>query len=172
MHAPVTSWLSLGGNQGDSRALLSRAVNHIKQLPNTQIHAVSALYETPPWGDESQANFYNALVKVATALAPEALLTALQEIEDSLGRVRDPARPWGPRTIDIDILLFGEVMMDLPRLTLPHPRLTERAFVLMPLVAMEPMVEIPGHGPAAELLAELSPVEIRLVASPGWEGRP
>lgn len=169
MRAPVNSWLSLGGNLGDRRALLSRALDHIKKLPTTRLSAVSALYETPPWGDESQAKFYNALVRIDTALAPEDLLTALQEIEQLLGRVRDPARPWGPRTIDIDILMFGDVVMDLPRLTLPHPRLTERAFVLIPMVAMEPGVMIPGQGSAQDFLAKLPPLAINLVAPQGWE---
>lgn len=171
MLTPVTSWLSLGGNQGDSRTVLASAVDCIRQLPATRLRAVSPLYETPPWGDESQANFLNAVVRVETTLAPGDLLLALQEIEQSLGRVRDPERRWGPRMIDIDILMFDELVVDLPGLTLPHPRIAERAFVLTPMVAMDPAVWIPDHGLARDLLAELPPVDIRRVAAPGWEGQ-
>lgn len=169
MSSPVTAWLSLGGNQGDSRSILARAVQRIAQLPDTRPGAVSALYETPPWGDEDQPPFHNAVASCETALGPEALLGGLQEIERDLGRVRDPERPWGPRAIDIDILLFGDITMHSASLSIPHPRLAERAFVLLPLVNMEPEIVIPGAGFAADLLAGISSADIRKIAEPGWE---
>lgn len=169
MGGPVTAWLSLGGNQGDSRSIFARALRRIAQLPDTQPGAVSALYETPPWGDEDQSSFHNAVASCATGLDPEALLQGLQEIERDLGRVRDPERPWGPRAIDIDILLFGDITMDSATLTIPHPRLTERAFVLLPLVNTEPAIVIPGAGFARDLLARLSSAGISQIAAPGWE---
>lgn len=165
----VSAWLSLGGNQGDSRHVFTRAIDAIRQLPKTRLDAVSPLYETPPWGDEAQPPFHNAVLKVRTALEPEAFLRKLQEIELDLGRLRDPARQWGPRIIDIDILLFGDVCMDTRELTLPHPRLSERAFVLLPLVELEPELPVPGLGLARRLLAGLSAEGIRRVADPGWE---
>ncbi len=169
MPSPVTAWLSLGGNQGDSRNILARAVQRIAQLPGTRLGAVSGLYETPPWGDEDQSPFYNAVASCDTELGPEALLAGIQEIELDLGRVRDPQRPWGPRAIDIDILLFGDITMDSALLSIPHPRLVERAFVLLPLMNMEPEIIIPGAGSAGDLLAGISSEGIRKIAEPGWE---
>lgn len=166
---PVVAWLSLGSNVGDSCGILARAVKSIRQLPATELCAVSALYETPPWGDPDQAPFHNAVLSVRTGLDPEALLDAIQKIESNLGRVRDPARRWGPRTIDIDILIYGEVIMESPALTIPHARLGERAFVLLPLLQTQPDLEIPGLGAAAVLLKSLSCDGIAQIAATGWE---
>lgn len=165
----LTAWLSLGGNQGDSRQIFVRAIAAIRQLPKTRLLAVSALYETPPWGDTAQPPFHNAVLKVDTVLDPLVFLHKLQEIETCLGRVRDPARPWGPRPVDMDILVFGGLRMDTAELTLPHPRLAERAFVLLPLVQLEPEILIPGQGVARHLLDKLSCADIVRIADSGWE---
>jgi 2-amino-4-hydroxy-6-hydroxymethyldihydropteridine diphosphokinase len=125
--------LAFGGNLGDVRATLDQAIALLCAGPELRLRARSSDYQTPPWGDEDQPPFINLCIAVETTLAPEALLGRMQEIERRLGRDRADARRWGPRTVDIDLLAFDDVALDGPTLTLPHPRLFERAFVLVPL---------------------------------------
>jgi len=127
-----TAYLSLGSNIGDRIAFLSRAVEMINMSFFTDVEAVSPVYETEPWGYADQNSFLNLCLKVCTTLAPAELLDSLQAIENRLGRVRGHVR-YGPRTIDIDMLLYDDVALSGERLTLPHPRMFERAFVLVPL---------------------------------------
>ena len=157
--------LGLGGNIGDRRVNLARAVKRLADWPGVTLSAVSALYETPPWGVTEQPAFLNAAVRVETLLPPQGLLSAVLGIERALGR--DRRERWGPRNIDIDILVFGDVELDEPGLHLPHPHLHERAFALAPLLDVMPDAEIAGR-PAAEWLAACSETGIRRIAGPDW----
>lgn len=125
------AYIALGSNLGDREELLRQAVEHLEQQSGVQIVKVSGIYETDPVGYTDQPAFLNMAVSVKTSLSPNELLHALFDVEQLLGRVRDIR--WGPRTIDLDLLLYGDVTMDDDELTLPHPRMMERAFVLVPL---------------------------------------
>jgi 2-amino-4-hydroxy-6-hydroxymethyldihydropteridine diphosphokinase len=127
------AYLAFGGNVGDSRAALDRAVTMLAETPGVTLAARSSDYRTPPWGVTDQAPFINLCVAIDTTLPPLNLLARVQEIERALGRDRTNERRWGPRTVDIDIIAYGDLSLEAPGLVLPHPRLFERAFVLMPL---------------------------------------
>jgi 2-amino-4-hydroxy-6-hydroxymethyldihydropteridine diphosphokinase len=158
--------LGIGGNLGDRRAYLAGAVARLAAHPDILVMAVSPLYETPPWGKTDQPAFLNAAILVATQLTPRALLDAILAVEAGLGRRRNER--WGPRVIDIDILLYGGRRVDEPGLRIPHPRLAERAFALRPLIDLLPDAEIFGR-PAREWLAGLDAAGMTAVAAPGWE---
>jgi 2-amino-4-hydroxy-6-hydroxymethyldihydropteridine diphosphokinase len=136
--------LALGGNVGDARATLQKAVDLLCDGRDVRLLARSSDYLTPPWGDEDQAPFINLCIAVQTRLTPQALLARAQEVESALGRVRQKDRHWGPRTTDLDILAYDDVTVAEPDLTLPHPRLFERAFVLVPLAEIRPDSVIAG----------------------------
>lgn len=136
-------FLSLGSNIGDRENYLSEAVSKISHVGRTMVKKVSDIYETEPVGYTEQGKFLNIAVYVETSLEPEALLKELQNIENQLKRVREIT--WGPRTIDIDILLYNELKVDDPDLIIPHPRMFERAFVLVPLKDIYPSGEIFGR---------------------------
>jgi 2-amino-4-hydroxy-6-hydroxymethyldihydropteridine diphosphokinase len=142
------AYLSLGSNLGDKRAMIARAVERLGAA-GVAVIARSSDYRTPPWGDEDQDWFVNACVKVRTDLAPHDLLALCLGIERDLGRVR--TRKWGPRTIDIDLLIYDDVQMASGDLVLPHPRIAERAFVLQPLAEIAPDLEVAGRRIAAML---------------------
>lgn len=125
--------IALGGNVGDARATLRKAIDLLCDGHDVRLLARSHDYSTPPWGDENQAPFINLCIAVNTQLTPQTLLARAQEVERALGRQRTKDRRWGPRTADLDILAYDDVMLDEPNLTLPHPRLLQRAFVLVPL---------------------------------------
>jgi len=125
--------LALGGNVGDVRATFDRAVQMLCADEAVRLLARSSDYRTPPWGVTDQPPFINAVIAVATSLGPRNLFTRTVAIERALGRERDKERRWGPRTIDIDVLAYDDIVMHDPDLILPHPRLFERGFVLMPL---------------------------------------
>jgi len=146
------AFVALGGNLGDTRGYLRQALDALAQLPQSRLLAVSRFYRTPPWGVREQPAFLNAAAELETDLAPHALLEALLEIERAAGRVREGER-WGPRTLDLDLLHVDGVVMHDARLTLPHPRIAERAFVLLPLAELAPGLELPGQGRVAALLA-------------------
>ncbi len=130
--------IALGGNVGDARATLGKAIDLICEGSDVRLLARSADYRTPPWGDENQAPFINLCIAVETRLTPQALLARAQQVERSLGRVRAKDRRWGPRTADLDILAYDDVVLDEPSLKLPHPGLFDRAFVLVPLAEIAP----------------------------------
>ena len=136
--------LALGGNVGNVRDTLTRAIAMLCDGNDIRLTARSSDYVTPPWGVEDQPPFVNACVAVATTLTPHALLQRAQEVERAFGRDRANERRWGPRTLDIDVLAYDDVALDTPDLTLPHPRLFERAFVLVPLVEIVPECVIAG----------------------------
>lgn len=131
----VTAYVALGANLGDARAAITRTLGDLGQLPETQLVRASSLYRTAPV-ESSGPDYINAVAELRTALSPRDLLSQLQRLEQAAGR----ERPWhnAPRTLDLDILLYGDVQQDDPVLTLPHPRMQERAFVLVPLAEIAP----------------------------------
>jgi 2-amino-4-hydroxy-6-hydroxymethyldihydropteridine diphosphokinase len=143
--------LAVGSNLGDRLGTLQGCVNAIGGLPDTDVLAISPVYQTAPVGGPSQPDYLNAVLAVATGLGPEDLLAALHGIEADFGRVRKER--FGPRTLDIDIISYQGELSDADALTLPHPRAHERAFVLAPWHDIEADAELPGHGPVAALLA-------------------
>lgn len=144
------AYIALGANLGDPAATVNAAFAALDQLPQSRLLAKSALYRTAPVGIAEQPEFVNAAALIETTLAPEALLDALLAIEQAFGRVR--AERNGPRTLDLDILLYDDLTLATPRLTLPHPRLHLRAFVLQPLADLAPDLAIPGRGSLAAWL--------------------
>jgi 2-amino-4-hydroxy-6-hydroxymethyldihydropteridine diphosphokinase len=145
--------LSVGSNLGDRLGTLQGCAQAIGGLPDTDVLAISPVYETAPVGGPAQPDYLNAVLVAATGLFPRDLLTATQRIEADFGRVR--AERFGPRTLDIDMISYAEQVSDDPVLTLPHPRAHERAFVLAPWLDLDPGASLPGHGPVADLLARL-----------------
>lgn len=150
MTVAVTACIGLGANLGDAVGTLRAALAAIGQLPGTALAAASPLYVTAAWGVQAQPDFINAAARVETTLAATALLEALLEIERQFGRDRSREQRWGPRTLDLDLLLYGEAVIDLPGLQVPHPRLHERAFALVPLADVAPDLRIAGHGTVRE----------------------
>lgn len=154
-------FVGLGSNQGESFGLLERAQIALGGLAHTALVRRSSYYRTAPVGDPDQPDFLNAVVELETGLDPLALLGAMQGIENALGRTREPGRRWGPRTIDLDLLLFGRQVVCEQDLNVPHPRMGERAFVLEPLAELAPGLEIPGLGRLAEVRARLDSSGVR-----------
>jgi 2-amino-4-hydroxy-6-hydroxymethyldihydropteridine diphosphokinase len=140
----VEALLALGGNVGPVRETLARAIDMLCDGEAVALKARSSDYATPPWGVEDQPPFVNLCIAVDTTLAPQALLARAQAVEQALGRERTQERRWGPRPIDIDLLAYDDVSLDAGGLTLPHPRLFERAFVLVPLAEIAPDRTISG----------------------------
>jgi 2-amino-4-hydroxy-6-hydroxymethyldihydropteridine diphosphokinase len=144
----VKAYIGLGANLGDREESIRSAA---KLLGASRI---STIRETEPWGYEDQPRFLNAVVELETDLSPRELLDRLLDVERELGRTREGPR-FGPRTIDLDLLVFGDLQLDEPGLTVPHPRLHERLFVLEPLAELAPSLDVPGKGLVSVLLAGL-----------------
>ncbi|MFC3931579.1 2-amino-4-hydroxy-6-hydroxymethyldihydropteridine diphosphokinase [Streptococcus dentapri] len=154
-------YLSLGSNIGDRKGYLEAALAHLAELPQTVLVKSSSIYETPAWGVTEQADFLNLACQLETQLAPEELLIFCQQIEDKLGRIRQ--QHWGPRTLDIDILLYGSLIINTKQLSLPHPYMKERAFVLVPLLELTADLKDPQTNQLyADELARLDCSEIKL----------
>ncbi|MGH8127007.1 MAG: 2-amino-4-hydroxy-6-hydroxymethyldihydropteridine diphosphokinase [Gammaproteobacteria bacterium] len=154
------AWVGLGSNQSEPAQQVRQALTEMEALLDTEVVRHSRLYRTPPWGPvEGQPDYANAVAELETALAPEALLSALRDLEIAHGRVR--RERWGPRTLDLDLLLYDDLTMDTTELTLPHPRLAERAFVLVPLADLAPGLRVPGAGTVAELLVRVDTADVR-----------
>jgi 2-amino-4-hydroxy-6-hydroxymethyldihydropteridine diphosphokinase len=147
--------IALGGNVGDVRTTFQRAIANICGMAQAALVARSSDYATPPWGHEQQARFINACISIETSLDPHALLYSLQRIETKFGRDRSKETRWGPRTLDLDLIAYDDITLQKGELTLPHPRLFERAFVLVPLVEIAPHRLIGGRDVTAAL-SELS----------------
>jgi 2-amino-4-hydroxy-6-hydroxymethyldihydropteridine diphosphokinase len=137
--------VGLGGNLGDVRATLDEAIRRFADGSDVELTRRSSDYRTPPWGVTDQPPFVNCVIAVETALSPQALLTRALDVERTLGRDRSREQRWGPRTIDVDLLAYGDAKLAEPDLTLPHPRLFERAFVLVPLAEIVPDRLIAGR---------------------------
>jgi 2-amino-4-hydroxy-6-hydroxymethyldihydropteridine diphosphokinase len=149
------AYVGLGANLGDREATLHRAVELLGSDDAVDVVAVSRLRETDPIGMVDQPRFLNGAVAVDTSLSPRELLETLLGVEHELGRTRGGVR-WGPRTIDLDLLVYGREVVDEPGLHVPHPRVHERRFALEPLADLDPELEIPGRGQVSELLAHLN----------------
>jgi 2-amino-4-hydroxy-6-hydroxymethyldihydropteridine diphosphokinase len=151
----VRSFVGLGANLGDPAAQIRRALELLGAEDGVKVVAVSTLRETDPVGHEDQPRFLNGVAEVSTTLSARDLLERLLAVERRLGRVRGAGPRFGPRTIDLDLLLFGDEIVDEPGLVVPHPRLHERRFALEPLAELDPALEVPGRGPVQALLAGL-----------------
>ncbi|MFH8465503.1 2-amino-4-hydroxy-6-hydroxymethyldihydropteridine diphosphokinase [Streptomyces sp. NPDC017991] len=153
---PKRAVISLGSNLGNRLETLQGAIDALEDTPGVRVKAVSPVYETEPWGvaADSQPSYFNAVVVLKTTLPPSSLLERAHAVEEAFHRVRDER--WGPRTIDVDIVAYADVVADDPTLTLPHPRAHERAFVLAPWNDVEPEAQLPGRGPVAQLLAAVT----------------
>ncbi|MBN8913773.1 MAG: 2-amino-4-hydroxy-6-hydroxymethyldihydropteridine diphosphokinase [Rhizobiales bacterium] len=149
--------IGLGSNIGDKAANIAQAIALLTEKGDIRLIAESRLYRTAPWGVKDQDWFVNACIAVATDLSPRDLLARCLSVESDMKRVRK--QRWGPRVIDVDVLTYRDAAMDDPDLTLPHPRITERAFVLVPLMDIAPEIEIAGHVPA-HWLARLDANEV------------
>jgi 2-amino-4-hydroxy-6-hydroxymethyldihydropteridine diphosphokinase len=156
MTGPHRVVLSVGSNLGDRLGTLQGCVQAIGRLPETDVLAISPVYETAPVGGPAQSDYLNAVLIAGTGLAPLDLLAGTQRIEADFGRIRvEGAERFGPRTLDIDIISYDDQISSDPVLTLPHPRAHERAFVLVPWHDIDPAASLPGRGPVAALLARL-----------------
>lgn len=148
-----TAYIALGSNLKDPQRQLQQGFAALARLPHTQLVAQSSLYRSAPVGYADQPDFVNAVAAVTTELDPRTLLDALLAIECEHGRVREtPNLPNGPRTLDLDLVLYGEQVIDEPGVTVPHPRMAQRAFVIVPLAEIAPGVLVPGHGCVSDLL--------------------
>jgi 2-amino-4-hydroxy-6-hydroxymethyldihydropteridine diphosphokinase len=150
----VTSYIGLGSNLGDREAFLRRALELLRAEPDIDVTAVSSVRETDPVGLVDQPRFLNAVARIETDLAPRELLDHMLAAERELGRRRDGPR-FGPRTIDLDLLLYGDEEIEEPGLVVPHPRLAERRFVLEPLHELDPSLVVPRRGRVSDLLSAL-----------------
>jgi 2-amino-4-hydroxy-6-hydroxymethyldihydropteridine diphosphokinase len=150
----VRALIGLGGNLGAVRERLEAAIAAVDALPGVTVAARSRFYRTPPWGHTAQPDFVNAAIAVDTTLPALDLLDALLATERAFGRVRDGER-WGPRTLDLDLLAYGDAVIHEDRLTVPHPRIAERAFVLLPLADIASGAVLPGLGRVGDLLAAI-----------------
>lgn len=148
----VAAFVGLGSNLDSPEARVERAIQALACLPQTRLLARSSLYRSAPMGPQDQPDYVNAVVQLNTGLAPEALLDALQALERRQGRVR--TRHWGPRTLDLDILLYGDNVIATQRLKIPHPGIAERSFVLYPLAEIDARLKVPGLGPLRPLLQQ------------------
>jgi 2-amino-4-hydroxy-6-hydroxymethyldihydropteridine diphosphokinase len=159
--AGVRAWIGLGANTGDPIAAVRAAIDALAGLPETAVLRSSRLYRTPAWGPVAQPDYINAVALLDTRLAASSLLDALLGIERAFGRIRDER--WGPRSLDLDLLLYGDCVIDMPGLRVPHPHLHERAFMLVPLLDTGQDVVIPGRGSARKALAALASDGIEVV---------
>jgi len=164
--APRTWYLGLGSNVGDRAGLIREAVRRLEGTPGITVQAVSSIYETDPWGDTDQGPFLNLAVRAGCTLEPQQLLAEAKRIEREVGR--QPRRRWGPREIDIDLLLSGDLRIETPELTVPHPRLMERQFVLVPLAQLGPDLQLPDGSTVSSHVTNDG--SVRLWREQGGEG--
>jgi len=152
-------FIGLGSNSGDKKANLTGAINRIKSINKVEIKKISSFYITKPWGNTNQEDFFNQVIEITTDLSAGELLYKLQEIEIKMGRQRK--EKWGPRIIDLDILMYGDEVIDSPELKIPHPYMKERSFVLVPLQEIDPKIVFPDDG------AKIEEVLIKVIAREG-----
>ncbi len=156
-------FVGLGGNIGEPVAQLERALSALARLPESTLVRTSSFYQSPPWGIDAQPPFVNAVAELATSLSPDQLLASLLAIEQAAGRER--TLRWGPRVLDLDLLLFGDLVIDRPGLRIPHPHLHQRAFVLLPLAEIAPDFFVPGLGSVTELLRAVDCAGVTAIAA-------
>ncbi|MDR2196112.1 MAG: 2-amino-4-hydroxy-6-hydroxymethyldihydropteridine diphosphokinase [Gallionellaceae bacterium] len=161
-------YVGLGSNLADPAAQVLRGMEALNRLPKTQVRARSSLYRSAPVGFADQPDFINAVAGLETMLPPRALLEALLELERESGRTRDFRN--APRTLDMDLLLYGDLVLQEPGLTLPHPCMHQRAFVLQPLLEIAPDCVIPGIGSAAEAMRQCADQRVAAIPSPFGRG--
>ena len=162
-HSSVTAYVGIGGNLGTREQIIQRfesAIAGLNASPDVRVLRVSPVYRSAAWGPIEQDDFLNAALECAVQLPARELLALLLSIELENGRNRDDGLRWGTRTLDLDILLFGDEMLSEPDLHIPHPRLNEREFVLQPLFDLQPDLYVPGIGTVADLLRDLRPVKL------------
>lgn len=157
----IQACIGLGANLGDAADTLRKAVEALDHREGINVREVSRFYRTPAWGREDQPDFINAVALLETSLTPRALLERLLAVETEFGRHRPDGERWGPRTLDLDLLLYGDVVIDEPGLRVPHPHLHERAFALVPLLDVLPEARIPGYGAARDAVSVLEMSNIR-----------
>jgi len=148
----MKAFIGLGSNLGDREAMVRIALDDLARLPGTKVLRASSLYDTEPVGDEEQPHFLNAVAEIDTELTARQLLWNLLLIEKRLGRVR--SHRYGPRTIDLDLLTYGHLVIDEPDLQVPHPEMAKRSFVLVPLLEIDPLATLPGTGESLAALLE------------------
>lgn len=158
----VVAYIGLGSNLDNPVARIASALQSISRIPATTLLRCSSRYRSRPQGPPDQPDYINAVAEIDTLLTAEKLLECLQAIEQQQGRVR--MQRWGPRTLDLDLLLFGNTVLRSDTLTVPHPEMHRRAFVLYPLHEIAPDIEIPGHGRIGQLLREVDPDEVEKLA--------
>jgi 2-amino-4-hydroxy-6-hydroxymethyldihydropteridine diphosphokinase len=159
------AYVGLGSNLGDPQRQLREALRDIGKLPDARLIAVSSFYENPPFGPVVQPDFVNAVAGILARHTASALLGELRRIEAAHGRDRTPGHKWGPRTLDLDLLVFGAETSDTEQLRLPHPGIRDRNFVLLPLAEIAPALLIPGVGVAAALAAQCDGASLRRIAN-------
>ena len=157
MSPKTVALIGLGGNLGDAAVTLRHAFKDLDALAHTRLLRASKLYRSRAWGRTDQPDFINAVAMIETGLGARELLDAMLAIEHHAGRERHADERWGPRTLDLDLLLYGDAVIDEPGLHVPHPHLHERSFALVPLVEIAPDAMIPGIGPARAALAAMEP---------------
>jgi 2-amino-4-hydroxy-6-hydroxymethyldihydropteridine diphosphokinase len=160
----VTAYIGIGSNLNDPVYQVRAALEALQRLPDTQSIKASSLYRNPPMGPAEQPEYVNAVASALTCLTPAALLAALLELEQQAGRDRERQQHWGPRVLDLDLLVYGELEIDEPGLQVPHPGISERTFVLFPLREIAAGLEIPGQGRVAELAALLDDADLHRIA--------
>ncbi|MGY6215481.1 2-amino-4-hydroxy-6-hydroxymethyldihydropteridine diphosphokinase [Methylolobus aquaticus] len=161
-HRPVVAYIGLGANLNDPISQLLRARQELSQNPQLREVAFSSLYRSAPMGPQDQPDYVNAVIAVETRLAPESLLAVLHEVENAHGRTRI-GEQWGPRTLDLDLLLYGNETVATPTLRVPHPGLGEREFVLVPLLEIAPSLTLPDGQPLSDLILTCSRRESPLI---------
>ena len=160
----MEAWIGLGSNLGKPRARLREALSMLDQAKGIELKRCSGFYRSAPWGNEDQDDFINAVTVLDTTLQPGTLLNVLLDMEQQMGRERSADR-WGPRCIDLDLLTYEDLQLESPGLQLPHPRMQLRAFVLQPILELDPDFVIPGVGPAKTCLSELEPQHVEYIGS-------
>jgi 2-amino-4-hydroxy-6-hydroxymethyldihydropteridine diphosphokinase len=156
----VTAFIGLGANLGDARATVQAALQRLAALPGTRLSARSSLFKSAPV-DAGGEDYVNAVARIETTLAPTELLAQLMDIEQAYGRERPGVN--APRTLDLDLLLYGRERVATAELTVPHPRMTQRAFVLIPLLQIDPLIEIPGMGPSHNFVPDVAAQRISVL---------
>lgn len=162
MNPAVLAFVGLGSNLGDSAGTIRSALDALDGLSGSRVSTSSRLYRTPAWGVTAQPDFINAVAMLETTLSAQLLLAEMLGIERDAGRTRrdDGVDRWGPRILDLDLLLYGDSVIEQPGLQVPHPHLHERAFALLPLVEIAPDAQLPGRGLARDALATMVTVDI------------